>query len=702
MRTPLALFALLLAASLPAQTTTSQVSIPLAPGVTLDLARATVTRQGPDTRATGELGLTTPLGPITMARSDIVLRQLADGRLDTFAGRSVVPAPSLGPFQGLRVEDPTQVEVLYQRGADLRRLDAPLQDGRKYLAYRISQGLALSVGDFTLKAPGHKEALLVLDPADPFLFVTGDLPGLKKLGKLEDLGIGLSAQGLIPFEATTRWALDRRARGFQGHLYLRGKVPLGKYPMAIQGETAVRLQRVGPSLVPTAVGGNGTLLLVVPLLDFIDFEMQLGTASAVASYEGRNSQAYFSGVARPTLPFLPKDLPVLPEREMKVAGLIDAARIQDSFLRAEGKYEMGLARLTKLVGIELKDLRETKGFLRLDRDGFVAKGVTRSQFSPLVKFDSQVEVHAFFSRQRPTKDFSVGLTGALKVGGVGLGADAKVELGPRKAEIRGRLKTPIQSIALSGNLGRGGVNLSGEAELRAPIRGATKVVETVTNGAICGYHVVKDGAKCGFDTVTSGAICGTKVVADGAKCGFTTVTDGAVCGFTVTASASKCGYEWVKSGSVCGWSKVTDGAKCGWEWTKCLINPLKWGKCKKAKSCKVAKKCKKAKKCKIAKTCKKPRKCQVENTCKVAKSCKDLSKPRTCKREVKIPDAHLGDLIASVKVTVTHRGASGDVSGRYCLKDGKCLTLAGGKVKFDPKPQACVNLPGLGERCIGF
>jgi hypothetical protein len=331
----------------------------------------------------------------------------------------------------------------------------------------------------------------------------------------------------------------------------------------------------------------------------------------------------------------------------------------------------------------------------------ILKGSTRSQFSKFVKVKGGLEVDTYFSLKEPGKDFWVKLKGDLGVGGIPLGAAASFTLGPRKAALSGHMKTPLNEIALSGDIGKKGVRLAGETTVKLDITGLHTVTQTVTDGAICGYEVVKDGARCGWDQVTDSAICGTKVVVDGTKCGWNWVTDGTVCGWTKVTDGAVCGWTKVTDGAVCGWTKVTDGTKCGWDWTKQIINPLKWKKIKKPRSCKVARTCKKPRTCKKARKCKKAKKCRVAATCKVAKTCKDLSKPRTCIRKVKVPNFKLGSVSATVKVEVTHRGAGGSVGGQYCTNKGKCVGV-GGKVKFDPKPQACLDIPGVGERCIGF
>jgi hypothetical protein len=54
-------------------------------------------------------------------------------------------------------------------------------------------------------------------------------------------------------------------------------------------------------------------------------------------------------------------------------------------------------------------------------------------------------------------------------------------------------------------------------------------------------------------------------------------------------------------------------------------------------------------------------------------------------------------------VTVGTSGLEGKVEGDYCASGSSCTTLLGGRVKVTGgKPEACVDVAGLGEFCAPF
>ena len=71
----------------------------------------------------------------------------------------------------------------------------------------------------------------------------------------------------------------------------------------------------------------------------------------------------------------------------------------------------------------------------------------------------------------------------------------------------GFMRTPVSRISFSGAVSKKAVSLKGKAQARLDIKGLVKKVETVTNGAICGFNFATSGAKCGYNFVFGGVGC---------------------------------------------------------------------------------------------------------------------------------------------------------------------------------------------------
>jgi hypothetical protein len=308
---------------------------------------------------------------------------------------------------------------------------------------------------------------------------------------------------------------------------------------------------------------------------------------------------------------------------------------------------MDLGPLGESLGIQLNALQSVEGSLDINRDvGIEFHGVANRSFSPLVELSQSVELHGRFGN---SDNWFLEMRGDMSVGGVGLSGDAVMRLSKDGLVITGAVDTGIASIEVVGDVGPTGVILRGEAGVIIDLVAGKDVVNTVIDGALCGYKVVESGAVCGFETVTSAAVCGTR---------------------TITSAA------------VCGTKTVTSAAVCGVESVSCWINPLKWGTCSEPKSCKQV------------------QSCQVANSCadlSAPKTCTDLSQPLSCEQHSILPDFDFGDFVGSVSLEVGTSGIRGDVSGEYCV-EGDCATLANGSLRVGTTLQACIDI-SVGEFC---
>jgi hypothetical protein len=93
-------------------------------------------------------------------------------------------------------------------------------------------------------------------------------------------------------------------------------------------------------------------------------------------------------------------------------------------------------------------------------------------------------------------------------------------------------------------------------------------------------------------------------------------------------------------------------------------------------------------------------------TCNIAKSCsvpKTCDKVKTCETHVTVPDFDYGSFKGIVDVKIGTSGLEGGVEGDYCPTGSSCTKLAGGRIKVSSnKPEACVDVAGLGEFCAPF
>ena len=592
---------------------------------------------------TGSLLLETPLGDMALLEADLIFEYGAGGPvsgIERLRGTAQVPFPAMGILEGAEIGTPVVADVGLDYGSNLATLQAPLQDDRQYLFFHFNAGFEASAGPIGFQAPGGQSVTFVLDPQDPFFFLTGSLPGLSEIAGVEDLGIGMSLQGFIPFAPQTTWGIDSEVGTFDAHLYLQGVIPFARLPLALDGVLAANLDpdKDGATIfndpVPdTQYGGNGTLNVSVNFLRFFSFGFPLGDASVGLKVASGEQNAYLSGVLDPDTSFVPQELvPIRPATAVRMAGLI-SSDVATSYLRGEGQYRLNAASLGHLIGVDLNNLVASDATLDIDKSGFLLTGTTAASIHPAVKMGGNASLAAHFTGD--PKDWYIDINGDMGIAGVGLqDVGLQVDIGGLRAG--GDFVTPLSRIGLSGTIDRAGVNLRGGSRVTIPINGVEQVVEWVVDGAICGYEKVTDGVICGVDTVTNAAICGTK-----------TITDGAICGYNVITDILKCGID------------ILGGAKT----------------------------------CKIAKSC------SVANTCSVPKSC---NIPRGCNKTTNIT-LPKGEFVGNVDLLLGSSGLGGNVAGDYCY-NGNCQTLAGGRVKVTGNAlEACITIPGgIGEVCAPF
>jgi hypothetical protein len=633
---------------------------------------------------------------VTLLEASVKLeRDAAQGQgLQRFGGTVRLPFPSIGFMSDVELSDLVYASVGYAPGKDLARVDAPLKDDRKYLYFQFSAGFAAQIGDLEISGPGGQSATMTLDPSDPAFFLKASLGGL--LGPIDEASVGFSLGGHLPFTPSTTWGIDQDVTSFDGHLWIGGTVSLNdlKLPLAIGGQTVIDIDSNddGRTLFTDPrdgfqFGSNSELALSLSA-GLLSFEVPVGSASIVGHAGGDSAWAYYSGALEAGNGWMPDEVAIKHTQRLKAAGHAssDAA---DMYFTAEGELSLDAGKLGEWTGLDLNDLALAHAAIDIDQDGLLVTGTASTAFSPYLGLKGEVDTVGYFNG-KPSAWY-VTLDGQLVVSGIDLSAAAHARVDQHGMLVSGIFETPLSLIDMSGSITAQGVDVRGHAEVSIPIVAGKEELQWVTDAAVCGYETVTDAAVCGYDTVTDGAKCGYDTVKDGTLCGYQTVKDGATCGFDTAKNAAECGVHSVTSAAECGVSVFSDALHCGWSCVSSLFSSC---------SCSVANTCNVASTCTFAKTCTAPATCNLPKACDVPATCERV---KTCQTKVTIPDFDYGTFKGVVDLGIGTSGLTGQVKGQYCQSSSGCTTLAGGRVELSSnKPEACIDVAGLGEFCAPF
>jgi hypothetical protein len=195
----------------------------------------------------GIIYLGTPLGEIEM-EVEIFIAQSDP----LYIGATVTQFP-FPQFEFL-VDSDFQVPVTtlaIASGSELNNEDIgiTLVDNRLYLYFTYASGddFEFSFLDVNISRdnPAAQEGTIIFDVADPMFYVEGDIYGLSCLQNkgVEDIGIGISTQGLIPVESSyelyngTTW----KTYTINSHLYGKGTIPfeIKGIPFELEGNVGI-------------------------------------------------------------------------------------------------------------------------------------------------------------------------------------------------------------------------------------------------------------------------------------------------------------------------------------------------------------------------------------------------------------------------------------------------------------------------------
>ncbi len=450
--------ALLLSAVLLAFTSASaavpeMMTIPVIPGpnagaeetLQFEAERSNVVATNGGYQITGDVFLVTPIARIRLAGSNLFF-SFAEGtdRVERLRGQAYVPSPYAS--DAVEIKKPAMAEVGMDFGRNLD-LDSPLQDDRAYLFFNFDSGLEMSVATnsetdskpLTLSIPSGAKAQMVLDPLDPFFFISGGVMTPEGSGddsnkegdanndsqentkqdsrKTDDedqqsgnLGHGTSANGLIPFVPETTYGIEDVVRTFYGNKVQVGEFPVGTLPLTVTGTFVSEVSYVtdadeafdplnlefGPVFKQ---GANGTLNVTYSFLKagkfgkIAELGFEAGTATVALEIVDDIQHAYFSGVIEPDLVWIPDFVPWQPEGYLKAYGYV-SSDFAKSRLGIEGRYAIDASNFGEMTGLEISDVIVVDGVMRVNQDGFLVRGATNANLGP-VNFQAGAQVEVF-------------------------------------------------------------------------------------------------------------------------------------------------------------------------------------------------------------------------------------------------------------------------------------------------------------------
>lgn len=510
----------------------------------------------------GALVLETPAGPLSFGSAEAVFEWGPDHSigLATVHGAVDLPFPAAGALSGVEVSSLARGQIGYDLGANITGIEAPIALDRHFLYVDAEAGFSATSGIVTVSAPGGKALRALLDPTDPSLYFKGNVLGMNKFGNVEDLAVGISARGQIPFTPKVTWGIENEVKAQKGHLFVAGSIPLSRYPLTIDGEIVVNVDPDGTgkpafSNAPTgiALAANGTVNVKLDYIPSVELAFPVVNATLGGKVTESEQYAYFSGEGNSDIKWIPSVIPLRPAGSLKVAGRV-GSDMSKSFLKAEGTYTLATTMMNDWIGLGLKDIDFAKATMSVDQTGFRLTGEASTPIHAALAPQGQLAVDAFFSGQ--SSNWYAQASGSFSVAGFPL-LSATARASQDGLSVKGWYQTPLAQIYMNGAITSAGPSLQGTAKVKIPIVGP-KVVAVMMQHAQCGTDMVEDAAACGKSYGENAVACGT--------------------------------------------STIKNGAKCGWDFLSGLGACFK-GSCKVAKSCDVANECWYANTCRVQRTC---------------------------------------------------------------------------------------------------
>jgi hypothetical protein len=227
-------------------------------------------------------------GDIRLSNGDFELVEDASGNFfSKISGLGIAELPREGLLNNLTLEGMPVSKLVFKKGSEFESgpFAWPIDPDRYYFYYENDEPYNALI----TKSKFQNIRKVAIDPLDPYYFTSCDFNG-SKLGDLSDVGIAVSAQGLIPF---TPLVTSYNIPSFKGNFYLSGTVPLSKYPIAFSGEAVLSLGSSGSNSddffanknSTFKMGLNGKATLDNKALDWLKVEVILGKASLYLDVE---------------------------------------------------------------------------------------------------------------------------------------------------------------------------------------------------------------------------------------------------------------------------------------------------------------------------------------------------------------------------------------------------------------------------------
>jgi hypothetical protein len=479
---------------------------------------------------------------IALAEASLELRFSASAcatGFDVVRGEARLPVPASGVLASADVEIARQpmASLGIDLGRNLIAVDSPWcpdaascectdfclgvpipRADRHYFFFDVQAAYAFRLGAAVLESPGAA-ATFVLDPADPYFFLTGSTMGLPALPNPlpgGSAGFGFSLAEEIPFVPIETYGFEDRAVAFTGGYAATTLLPLLARPelgleVEIEGTVVAALDPDHdgdhPFLTPAAflgdpdlaIGANGVAHVAwSPWSEggrrdakrapkprqvrkagkkakrkgvanpFLGIDLEIGAASGGGRVRPDSTEVWVSGrmgsSADEIFPsWLP--LPVRAGGDVKLAGYF-STHVAESWLAGEGTVEIDPANLAKWAKVDvLGPLRTYGAALRVDREGFRVIGRTGSQLHADVEQTSESEVEAFVAPNG--EDSALALRTTTRVAGEEL-SQSELVLSTRGIALSGLWDLGAYTVAMSGRFTRSNGRLTGTTQIAFP------------------------------------------------------------------------------------------------------------------------------------------------------------------------------------------------------------------------------------------
>jgi len=498
--------------SLPASLTLDQY-----PGVTLEApASAKATSSLSRLSFTGNLTIKAPFHTITLGQAQLSVGT-TEGKVSSISGTAQVTFPQLDTFTGLGVASPVSASFGYDNGSALSNLGVPLQPNRKYIYVTFNAGFSASFGTGSVSSNAGVSDTLVFDPSDPSIYIAGPMAPLT--------AIGLSEQGLIPFQPTTTWGLDAEdIKTFNGQSFWAGEVSLEEIPVVVTGDVTTNYSgwngksALDKKAFTHTVGVNGAFNIGWDFLDgAFNFSLPVakGSLYVQSTVYPFSSTVWASGTAG-TATFLPSWIPALLSANSSVSGYFETAHPENTHFEGASDITVQASILGSAIGVPMNNLTLAGASFHVDKTGFRISGTAGMGLTPQL-VSSTATITACFGGNSAaclsndttvpavigSKDWLVRMEGDTSLFGVPL-ISATATANPRGLTMESHLKTQIAQYEMTGTITASDAHVTGSASVSIPLTEANEVLGAVTDGAVCGYHEITDAAKCGFDTLDFG------------------------------------------------------------------------------------------------------------------------------------------------------------------------------------------------------